>query len=67
MNKSKENCITIDSIRRFKGLEKTVIIVTNIEDIDKETVKNLYTGLSRARAHLIIVSNKLVINKLRNI
>ena len=67
MNKYKENCITIDSIRRFKGLEKTVIIVTNIEDIDKETVKNLYTGLSRARAHLIIVSNKIIIDKIKSL
>ena len=67
LNKSKENCITIDSIRRFKGLEKTVIIVTNIEDIDKETVKNLYTGLSRARAHLIIVSNKIIIDKIKSL
>lgn len=64
LNKSKENCITLDSIRRFKGLEKTVIIVTNLGEINKETVKNLYTGLSRARAHLVIISNKKVINKI---
>lgn len=67
INKSKENCITLDSIRRFKGLEKTVIIVTNLEEITKETVKNLYTGLSRARAHLVIVSNKKVIDKLKKL
>ena len=67
LNKSKENCITLDSIRRFKGLEKTVIIVTNLEEISKETVKNLYTGLSRARAHLIIISDKKVIDQIRNL
>ena len=67
LNKSKENCITLDSIRRFKGLEKTVIIVTNLGEINKETVKNLYTGLSRARAHLIIISNKKVINQIKDL
>jgi hypothetical protein len=67
INKSKENCITLDSIRRFKGLEKTVIIVTNLEEITKETVKNLYTGLSRARAHLVIISNKKVINQIKDL
>ena len=67
INKSKENCITLDSIRRFKGLEKTVIIVTNLKEITKETVKNLYTGLSRARAHLVIISNKKVINQIKGL
>jgi len=67
LNKSKENCITLDSIRRFKGLEKTVIIVTNLGEINKDTVKNLYTGLSRARAHLIIISDKKVINQIKGL
>jgi len=67
IDKSKENCITLDSIRRFKGLEKTVIIVTNLDEITKETVKNLYTGLSRARAHLIIITNKNIINKIKEL
>ena len=67
IDKSKENCITLDSIRRFKGLEKTVIIVTNLDEINRETVKNLYTGLSRARAHLIIITNKNVIKKIKEL
>jgi len=67
LDKSKENCITLDSIRRFKGLEKTVIIVTNLDEITRETVKNLYTGLSRARAHLIIITNKNIINKIKEL
>ena len=67
LDKSKENCITLDSIRRFKGLEKTVIIVTNLDEITRETVKNLYTGLSRARAHLIIITNKNIIKKIKEL
>ena len=67
LNKSKENNITLDSIRRFKGLEKTVIILTNLHEVTKETVKNLYTGLSRARAHIIIISNKKSVNQIKKL
>jgi hypothetical protein len=67
IDKDKENYITKDSINRFKGLEKTVIILTNLKKINRKTVKNLYTGLSRARAHLIVISNKEVINELNDL
>ena len=67
LDKSKENCITLDSIRRFKGLEKTVIILTNLKELNKETVKNLYTGLSRARAHLIVISNQKSIGQIKEL
>ena len=42
-----------------------MIILTNLKIIDKDTVKDLYTGLSRARAHLIVVSQRDTINKLK--
>ena len=67
LEKSKENSISFDSIRRFKGLEKTVIILTNLKEINKETVKNLYTGLSRARAHLIVISNQKSIGQIKEL
>jgi len=67
LEKSKENSISFDSIRRFKGLEKTVIILTNLKEINKETVKNLYTGLSRARAHLIVISNQKSVNQIKEL
>ena len=67
LDKSKENCVTLDSIRRFKGLEKTIIILTNLDEITRETVKNLYTGLSRARAHLIVISNQKSVNQIKEL
>ena len=65
--KDKENHISIDSIRRFKGLEKRAIILTNIEDLTKETAKNLYTGLSRARAKLIILAKEKAIAQIKDL
>ena len=67
LNKAKEHYISLDSIRRFKGLEKRVVILTNIEVLNKETAKNLYTGLSRARTKLIIIAKKDVINQIQNL
>ena len=67
LNKAKEHYISLDSIRRFKGLEKRVVILTNIETLNKETAKNLYTGLSRARTKLIIISKKEIINQIKEL
>ena len=53
-----ENSITFENYRRFKGLEKRAIILVNIFDINNETVGKIYTGLSRARGYLTIISNE---------
>ena len=65
--KKSEDCITLESIKRFKGLEKRVIIVTNLEELNEKTAKNLYVGLSRARAKLIIISKKEIIDQIKEL
>ena len=64
-----ENKITFDSIKRFKGLEKPIIILVNLDaNIDsEEKMRDIYSGLSRARGHLIVVSNQQSINYLKNL
>ena len=64
-----ENRITFDSIKRFKGLEKPIIILVNLDaDIDsEEKMRDIYSGLSRARGHLIIISNQQSINYLKEL
>lgn len=55
-----DNCrkdsVTLDTIRRFKGLESRVVILAATPRLigDRELI---YVGLSRARAHLIVVGN----------
>jgi hypothetical protein len=55
----KENSIRIDTVRRFKGLESDVVILTETDEVDMKDLdlKNslLYVGMSRAKNHLIIV------------
>lgn len=67
LNKSKENSISLDKIARFKGLEKKIIVLTNIENFNKENAKDLYTGLSRARAKLYILSSPNVANQFKDL
>ena len=64
-----ENKITFDSIKRFKGLEKPIIFLVNLENnLDNEDkMRDIYSGLSRARGHLIIVSNQQSINYLKEL
>jgi superfamily I DNA/RNA helicase len=45
--------VLLDSIRRFKGLERPVVILAGIDDLPAEDEQALlYVGLSRARTYL---------------
>lgn len=59
-----EDRIVVDSIRRFKGLERPVVIVAATADtvIDKELP---YVALSRARTHLVVVGEHRVLSRIR--
>lgn len=52
-----EKYITFDSVRRFKGLEKSVVIlIVNNELLENEEM--LYVALSRPRTLLALIGNK---------
>ena len=51
---------TVESIRRFKGLESDIVIIPDLNHnfMEDEDTKNLlYVGASRAKAHLILMIN----------
>ncbi len=50
------DAILCDSIRRFKGLEKPVIVLVELKPDDERLERLLYIGSSRARQHLIVIS-----------
>ncbi len=45
-----------DSIRRFKGLEREVVILVELDGLDPRAEQLLYVGATRARQHLVLVS-----------
>lgn len=58
----KENAIQVDTVRRFKGMENKVIIVTEMDDEYVNSNKELYDDMcyvsfSRAKNHLIVLKN----------
>lgn len=59
-----EGRIVVDSIRRFKGLERPVVVIAATPDtvIDTELP---YVALSRARTHLVIAGTNKVLNRMR--
>ena len=65
--KNEENDITFSDVRSFKGLEKEVIILVNFSEINEKTVQQIYTGLSRARGDLIIISNGKSISQIKEL
>ena len=50
-----EDSITFSTIQAYKGLENTVIIMTDVESFDHEQL--MYVGLSRARSGLFILES----------
>ncbi len=59
-----EGRIVVDSIRRFKGLERPVVVIAATPDIvvDRELP---YVALSRARTHLTIIGAEKVLERMR--
>ena len=49
--------VLLETVRRFKGHERPVVVLTAIDDLTaEEEAALLYCGLSRARVHLVIVA-----------
>lgn len=59
-----KNHVVVDTIRRFKGLERLVIVVLANQEMMANT-ELVYVGLSRARAHLVVVGEERVINRIK--
>ncbi len=57
--------ILFESIRRFKGLEREVIVLVELSpDIDRLD-QVLYTGLTRATTHLTVIAPSALVERIR--
>ena len=58
--------ILCDTIRRFKGLERPVIVLVELAAADARMLDRLlYVGASRARQHLVVIGMAAVLRRLR--
>ncbi len=61
-----DDVILCETIRRFKGLERPVIILVELpEDDPAKLDRLLYIGASRARQHLVVIGSRAVLERLR--
>lgn len=67
LDPNEKDNITTSDVRSFKGLEKRVIILVNFSEINEKSVQQIYTGLSRARGDLIVISNEKSINQIKEL
>ena len=59
--KDESGKVIFESIRRFKGLERSVIILVEIDEITKPgklQLDMLYVGITRAQNHLIVIGEE---------
>ncbi len=57
--------ILVHSIHRFKGLERRVVVLTDLEALSLERdARLLYVGISRARTHVVVVATVETIARL---
>ena len=63
----KENNISFSDVRSFKGLEKSAVILVNFSEVNKKNIQKIYTGLSRARGDLSVITYKAALDQLKEI
>jgi hypothetical protein len=59
-----DDVILCDTIRRFKGLERPVIVLVELSEDDPKLEQLLYVGMSRARQHLVVIGPAAVVRLL---
>jgi superfamily I DNA/RNA helicase len=60
-----DDVILCETIRRFKGLEKPVIVLVELREDDQRLERMLYVGASRARQHLVVIAPAAMLARLR--
>ncbi len=59
--------VLIQTIQRFKGLERPVVILAGLEDPPehiRSEQRQLYVGMSRARVHLVVIGRPAILDPL---
>jgi hypothetical protein len=60
-----DDVILCESIRRFKGLERPVVILVELRADDPRLERLLYVGASRATQHLVVIAPPAVLGRMR--
>ena len=57
--------VLFETIRRFKGLERPVVVLCELPETGERLDQLLYTALTRATAHLVVIAPPALAARLR--
>jgi hypothetical protein len=57
--------VLFETIRRFKGLEREVIVLCELPDTGARLDELLYVGLTRATTHIVAIAPPALADRLR--
>jgi superfamily I DNA/RNA helicase len=49
--------VLLDSIHRFTGLEREVIVLVELDESDQRLAQLMYVGATRAKQHLAVIAD----------
>jgi len=58
--------VLFETVRRFKGLERPVVVLCELPAEDDRLDALLYTGLTRATAHMVVIAPPALAGRLRS-
>jgi hypothetical protein len=59
-----DDCVLFETIRRFKGLEREVIVLCELPEEAGRLDELLYVGLTRATTHLVVIAPPALVERL---
>jgi hypothetical protein len=62
-----EGTVLATSVNAFRGLERPVVILAEVDKADERLKRYLYVGASRARNHLIVLATEDVAREIRTL
>lgn len=69
LNERRRDVVTVETVRRFKGLESMVVVLVELGPIfqNDHGIELAYVALTRARSHLVVIGSPLELRKLKKL
>ena len=59
------DCVVFETVRRFKGMERQVVVLVELPESAERLDELLYVGLTRATTQLVVIAPPRVAGRLR--
>ena len=60
-----QDCVVFETVRRFKGLEREVVVLVELPETHDRLDELLYVGLTRATTQLVVIAPPRLAARLR--